>query len=192
VEPTQDTSSAVEPTAEQPVAPEVPENGGTLCVNAFADTNANGVKDADEGYMGNVTFTIAQGTQVIGQAVSTGTPTPICFEGLPAGDYQVAQTVPGRLEMTTAGNAVISVSDGQVVGIEFGSRIRTEDDLTNGGETDSNVATPTPEAGAEGAEDGSGGNNLLAFGGVFLLLGAGLLLGGIFVIVMGRRGSDES
>lgn len=189
VEPT--TETPVEPTAEPTVEAEIPSGGGTICVNAFADTNANGVKDADEGYMGNVTFTIAQGTLVIGQAVSTGTPTPVCFEGLTAGEYQVAQTVPGRLEMTTAGNTALAVADGQVVGIEFGSRIRTEDEIASGGDPEGVVTTP--ESGDENgnSEEGSGGNPLLAFGGVFLLLGGLLLLGAIVIVVLGRRGSSS-
>ena len=185
-EPTQEIASV--PTEEPATATPEPAAGGTICVNAFADTNANGIKDADEGYMGNVTFTVAQGTQVIGQAVSTGTPTPVCFESLAAGEYQVAQTVPNVLEMTTAGNASIAVADGQVVGIEFGSRIRTEDEIAS-------VSTPepTPDAGAESGntEEGSGGNRMLAFGGIFLLVGGLLLLAVIVIVVLGRRGSAQ-
>ncbi len=189
-EPTQEQETATEPTAEPPTATPEPAAGGTICVNAFADANANGVKDADEGYMGNVTFTIAQGTAVIGQAVSTGTPTPVCFEGLEAGEYQVAQTVPSVLEMTTAGNASITVTEGLPVGIEFGSRVRAEDQIADAG-GEAGGLTPTPESGdsSDAAEEGSGGNRLLAFGGVFLLVGGLLLLGGIVIVVLSRRGS---
>jgi hypothetical protein len=186
-EPTQEVASV--PTAEPPTPTPEPPAGGTICVNAFADANANGVKDADEGYMGSVTFTIAQGTTVIGQAVSTGTPTPVCFEGLAAGEYQVAQTVPAVLQMTTAGNASLAVAEGQVVGIEFGSRVRTEDQIAEaGGETDG--LTPTPGSGVDSGaiEEGSGSSRLLAFGGIFLLFGGLLLLGGIVIVVLGRRG----
>ncbi len=189
LEPTQEVPA--EPTAEPATATPEPAAGGTICVNAFADTNANGVKDADEGYMGNVTFTVAQGTSVIGQAVSTGTPTPVCFEGLAAGEYQVAQTVPGRLEMTTAGNASIAVADGQVVGIEFGSRIRTEDEIANAGTPEGVAPTPESGDGSGNTEDGSGGNRLLAFGGIFLLVGGLLLLAVIVIVVLGRRGSSQ-
>lgn len=130
------TPSPVPPTAtpdvpptETPIPPTdtpIPPTGGTICVNAFADGNGNGVRDETEGYMGSVTFTVARGAQVVGQALSTGTADPFCFENLEAGSYQVAQLVPGRLEMTTAANTTIDVNEGSNVGIEFGSRIRPE------------------------------------------------------------------
>ena len=67
---------------------------------SFLDANGNGLHDADEGFVGGVTLTVAQGSAIIGQAVSTGTESPICFSNLPAGTYQVAQTLPATLEMT--------------------------------------------------------------------------------------------
>src|SRR5690606_31184148 len=60
---------------------------GTVCVNAYSDDNANGVRDANEGFMGGVTFTLATSTTLVGQAVSTGTDNEICFEGLEPGQY---------------------------------------------------------------------------------------------------------
>ncbi len=179
-------STEVVPTEEPTAVVEQPTNGGTICVNAFADSNGNGVKDAEEGYMGNVTFTIAQGTQAIGQAVSTGTSTPICFEGLALGDYQVAQTVPSRLEMTTASNATLNVADGQLVGVEFGSRIRSEEEIAD----DIANSTATPAPGEEPAEEGNDSNPFLAFSGIFMLIIGVLLLGGIVLILLSRRGSE--
>lgn len=174
----------VEPTAE-PTAEMV--SGGTICVNAFADTNGNGVKDADEGYMGNVTFTVAQGTQAIGQAISTGTPNPVCFEGLAAGDYQIAQTVPDPLEMTTASNATLTVADGQTIGIEFGSRIRTDEGTTEDATDGTTEGEPTAEP--ENGDGDSESNPLLAFSGIFMLIVGFLLLGGIVLVVLSRRGN---
>ncbi|HID54313.1 MAG TPA: hypothetical protein EYP41_20025, partial [Anaerolineae bacterium] len=180
------TATAVPPT-ETPIPP----TGGTICVNAFADENANGIKDDNEGYMGNVTFTVAQGTQIIGQAISTGTETPACFAGLEPGDYQVAQTVPGRLEMTTAGNTTVAVQPDQIVGVEFGSRIRPDDTGGNPGENPGDgpdgSATPVPGDG-EGDTGGSdSGPNLLAISGILLLGVGALLLVGIGLIALGRR-----
>ena len=71
------------PPTETPIPPTetpVPPTGGTICVNAFADGNANGVREESEGYMGSVTFTVANGATVVGQALSTGTDQPFCFE----------------------------------------------------------------------------------------------------------------
>jgi hypothetical protein len=108
------------PTDTPPPAPA----GGTICVNAFADENGNGLHEANEGYMAGVTFTVATADAIVGQAISTGTADPICFSDLPPGQYQVAQQIPGRLELTTAANATIAVTEGQTVGLEFGSRLR--------------------------------------------------------------------
>lgn len=183
------TATAVPPT-DTPVPPE----GGTICVNAFADENANGVRDENEGHMGNVTFTVAQGTQIIGQGVSTGTETPVCFAGLAPGDYQVAQTVPGRLEMTTAGNTAVTVQSGQIVGVEFGSRIRPDDGASNpgenpdGGSSPEGSTPPAPGDGGTGGETGGSSPNLLAISGL-ILLGIGvLLLAGIGLLALSRRG----
>ncbi|MCP5095914.1 MAG: hypothetical protein GY943_10200 [Chloroflexi bacterium] len=182
------TETAVPPTA----TPETPP-GGTICVNAFADNNSNGVRDNTEGYMGNVTFTVASANAVVGQAVSTGTPNPFCFEGLEPGSYQVAQIVPGRLEMTTAGNAAIQVEEGQRVGVEFGSRIRLDDGTTtnppaaevadvNTGTTDVSAAETDNEAPA--AEDD--GFNIANISGLLVMILAVILLGVLFFLLLRR------
>lgn len=98
--------------------------GGTICVNAFSDSNANGVKDGNEGYMAGVRFTVAQGSAVVAEGASPGTNNPVCFESLAVGNYQVAQVLPDTLEMTTAGNIEIPISQGQNIRLEFGSRVK--------------------------------------------------------------------
>ena len=107
-----------------PIPPTPTPTGGSICINAFGDTNANGLHETNEGYMAGIRFTIAQGGGIVSEGVSPGTATPVCFEGLPTGAYQVAQTVPGTLEMTTVGNITINVEEGKTVGIEFGSRVK--------------------------------------------------------------------
>jgi hypothetical protein len=166
-----------------------PAGGGTICVNAFLDENGNGLHDANEGYVTGVTLTVAQGDLLVGQAASTGTDVPACFPGLAPGTYQVAQTVPPLLEMTTQGNATIEVGEGQTVGLEFGSRLRPA-----GNEV---VATATAE-GATGAEatataeaatsDGAsgGGMNLRAIGGLLAIL-LGIVLLGVLIFYVVRR-----
>ncbi len=121
VPPTETAVSTPEPSATP--------TGGSVCLNAFADTNGNGVHDADEGYMAGVTFSVANAERVVGQGVSAGAEQPVCFDGLNAGEYQATQILPPRLEMTTAAQAMITVNDGGVVGIEFGSRVRTEQEI---------------------------------------------------------------
>ena len=128
-EPVSEEQAAVEAAAtEEPTPVPVPTNtpapqGGTICVNTFADANANGLRDSLEGYMANVPLIIGRNGTIINQGTSNGTDAPICFEGLEAGEYEVAQRLPGGLEMTTAGNLSIDVAAGQVIGLEFGSRV---------------------------------------------------------------------
>ena len=141
------TSTAI-PTAEPTAVPE----GGSICLNAFADTNGNGVHDADEGYMAGVTFEVANTERIVGNGVSAGNDTPVCFAGLDAGEYQASQILPARLEMTTAGQAMVNVTAGEVVGVEFGSKIRA----------DEAIATAVPDAGATAVPptDGDNGSSI--------------------------------
>ena len=177
------------PPTDTPVPPtDVPTQppGGTICVNAFADDNGNGSRDESEGYMGNVTFTVASGSQVVSQAVSTGSDTPFCVEGLEEGSYQVAQNVPGRLEMTTAGNATVQVEVGRTVGIEFGSRLRSESTEV----ADVNVPAPEPTAETPvtdpAPEQESGGFNLAAISGLLVMVIAVILLGALIFLALRR------
>ncbi|MFQ5399692.1 MAG: SdrD B-like domain-containing protein [Anaerolineae bacterium] len=164
--------------------------GGSICINAFADENANGIHDTNEGYMAGVTITVAGSQQIVGQAVSPGNPTPVCFENLAPGNYQVAQTVPGRLEMTTAANAMLTVEQGKTYGVEFGSRVRPPQ---------SNPAPETPissapipassdaATSASPAQGNSGGFGILAYSGLFILFLAVLLFGVLIFIALRQQ-----
>jgi hypothetical protein len=166
------------------VPTETPAGTATICVNAFLDANANGLHDADEGHIAGVTLTVAQGNAIIGQAVSPGNETPICFGNLPAGTYQVGQTVPPALEMTTQANATISIVDGQTVGLEFGSRPRTEAtvvvEVTPTEAAAVTTETPVPPVEADGA------SNWLVFLGLGAML-VGVVLLGVLLFMILRR-----
>lgn len=124
--PTEEAAATFAPQPVETVTP-TPTGNSTICVNAFLDENGNGVHDANEGFVTGVTLTVAQNNAIVGQGVSTGSATPLCFDGLLPGVYQVAQSVPPTLEMTTQANATIEVGPSQTVGLEFGSRLRTID-----------------------------------------------------------------
>lgn len=154
----------------------------TICVNAFHDENANGQHEANEGYMAGVTFIIADESVVIAQAVSNGTDTAVCFENLPPGTYQVAQDVPAPLEMTTAANTSIAAEAGNPIGLEFGSRVPIRNTAPTEAEpVDTTTAVPTAESAA--AESG---NNLVAWGGLLVIILAVVLLG-ILIFALLRR-----
>jgi cobalamin biosynthesis Mg chelatase CobN len=183
------TETAV-PTETPTNTPEPPA-GATVCVNAFADDNGNGQFDANEGYMGSVAFRVASGSQVIGQAVSTGSNEAVCFEGLEPGAYQIEQVVPGPLEMTTAANTSVTVAEGQTAGVQFGSRLRVEGDASEPDSVaDAGSATVEPTVAGDEApetveipEEESG---LASYSGLILLVVAVILLGGLLFVVLRR------
>jgi hypothetical protein len=189
IPPTAEPTEEIPPTATliptvPPTSTPVPPQGGIVCSNAFADTNGNGMRDSDEGYMAGVTFTLGQGNQVVAQAVSTGTGNPVCFEELPAGTYQVAQVLPNNLEMTTAPNATLEVVEGSTVSLEFGSRVKSQ-------EPDEVAAllTATVESGAA-TDEASGGSriSILTISGLCaILLAIGLLGALVFILIRQQR-----
>jgi hypothetical protein len=166
------------------VPTETPAPGGTICVNAFDDANANGRYDEGEGYMGSVTFTIATSTELAAQGVSSGSATPLCFDGLAAANYIITQIVPGALEMTTAPSTNISLNEGDVVGVEFGSRIRSDVVATDATEV-SELSDSTPDGSSETDESSSQGSvSPLAIGGLLLLIAAVILIGVVIYLLL--------
>ncbi|MCI0579225.1 MAG: hypothetical protein L0332_19220 [Chloroflexi bacterium] len=199
VPPTNTPTPEVTPT-NTPIPTDTPTNtpeppqGAVICVNAFSDENSNGQRDADEGYMAGVTFTIAQNDEVVVQGVSPGTDNAVCFENIPAGSYQVAQIVPRNLETTTAPSTTIDVTEGQTIALEFGSRAKPQG--TAAATEVAGVATPTnagPLATAAGpdSEEQDGGApriSFLAIAGLCAILVAIGLLGAIvFLLVRQQR-----
>jgi len=163
--------------------------GGTICVNAFNDENGNGAQDPNEGYMAGVTFTIANATAVVGQAISTGTETPVCQEGLVPDRYQVKQVLPPRLEATTADYADLDVQVGQTYGVAFGSRIRVEATATTiaaVSPTPDGAQPDNPAAPGEGGGS-SGGISGLALAGIGMLVVAVVLLGAVLFVLLRRQ-----
>ncbi len=155
----------------------VPTSGAMICVNAFHDENANAILDTNEGYMAGVTLTVSSDSEVVGQVISTGTDTAQCFDNLPPGTYEVSQQVPEPLEMTTAARAVLSVSEGQAMQVEFGSRLQT-------GET--GASPPESGEGDANTEPNDEGLNLLAIGGLVAII-LGVILLGVLIFYLLRR-----
>ncbi len=177
-----------EPTA---TPTETPVPGGTICLNAFSDDNANGQRDPLEGYMAGIKLAIARSGAVVGQGVSPGTDNALCFEDLPAGSYDVAQEVPGALDLTTAGNFSLALEAGQTVVLEFGSRFRPAQAATAtapaatavAGNPSDSAETPVP------TPPGNQGRNvdIVTIAGLIILALAVVLLGAILIVLLRRR-----
>ena len=189
-------TSNIPPTATAiPTATAVPTNtpipGAIICVNAFADENANGLRDERETYIAGITFRVGNLDEIIGQAVSLGTAEAICFAGVQPGSYQVSQLVPANLQMTTAPNATLTVEEDKTYSVEFGSRIApvgiNNNDTANPDTVASNSGSPTlaPET-ATPAEPGS---NWLLIGGLFVAIIAVFSLGAFIFLVLRRQSS---
>lgn len=173
------TNSAMAATATNSLAQ---TETATICVNAFHDENANGQHESNEGFMAGVTFIIANESTVVAQAVSNGTNTAVCFENLTPGTYQVAQDVPAPLVMTTAANTSIEATAGNPIGLEFGSRVPVQNAAPAATEAvDTATAVPTAEPATEDS-----GNNLIAWGGLLVIILAVVLLG-ILIFALLRR-----
>ena len=176
---------------ETPTNTPEPPQGGTICVNAFADENSNGQHEETEGAMAGVTFTIVRDGEVVGQGISTG-PQPICFEEIEPASYQVAQTVPPALEMTTGANAEISLSEGQTIRVEFGSRLRPDDaDVASANPSSTTVDADTElvdDALGTDAEETGFGSSLLAMSGLAALF-LGVIMAGVLLFLVLRQRS---
>ena len=197
VPPTATPTSEIPPTntavpTDIPTNTPEPAKGGIICANAFADTNGNGLRDEDEGYMAGVTFSVGQENAVIAQGVSIGSSTPICFEELDPGTYIVGQQVPRNLEMTTAPTATVDLTAGSVISLEFGSRVKIDSD----GDEISEVV-PTTEGGEpstpdEGSGSNDGGTNPLAIVGLIAIIIAIVLLVVLIVVLLRQQSASNS
>ncbi len=172
---------------ETPTNTPTPIQTGIICTNAFADSNGNGQRDPEEGYMAGVTFVVGQGGQVVApQGISTGSETPVCFENLMPGDYVVAQQIPRHLVMTTAPSANITVSSGTTISLEYGSWFRQQ-------EEEQATVTPEPVQEDVGSETNptDEGPELLTIVGLGAIALAILMMGVIiFILLRQQRGSS--
>ena len=187
--PTETAEVAPTNTAAPTAAPtDTPEPGAAICVNAFADANSNGQHEADEGAMAGVSFTVAQDDLVVGTGISTG-PKPVCFEDLEPGAYQVAQSVPNTLQMTTGASAEVTLDEGQTLEVKFGSRPRPPEEVSNSDVPGADTTTPDPEGvvTVDDSEAAGDGSSILGMSGLAALIVAVVLLGGFIFFFLRQR-----
>jgi hypothetical protein len=191
-EPSATATPEVTPTAAEALPTEAPPtataeptspSGGVICANAFGDLDGSGQREASEGYMAGVTFTLTQGDAILGQGVSRGVEEAVCFENIPPGTYQVAQVLPSSLETTTASSIDIELNAGQQIRLEFGSRVRS----AGPAEEVAEAATAVPQATTAPAGADDGGLGITAISGLILIVVAILLLGGMILLIARQR-----
>ncbi len=183
------TATAIPTATAVPTATPIP--GATICVNAFADENANGLRDESETYIAGITFRVGNLDEIIGQAVSLGTAEAICFAGVEPGSYQVSQLVPANLQMTTAPNATLTVEEDKTYSVEFGSRIApvslSNNDTASPDTVASNSSLPTlaPETATPAEPD----LDWLLIGGLFVAIIAIFSLGAFIFLILRHQSS---
>lgn len=143
---------------------------GKICIVLFHDLNGNSMREGGESFLygGEVSINDRVGTvSRVGTTVAgdPDTTTPMCFEQLPPGEYNISIAVPDGFNSTTATNHAISIVSGETLTIDFGAQ------------------EATPESIAQ--QEGSSINSLplLLLGAVILLSGLGLL----FYMVRSRK-----
>lgn len=97
--------------------------GGTLCLQAFADTNQNGIKDDSEARQAGVVFTIMAGEQIISQYLTDGSSEPYCLEGMVAGSYGVSRSFLANEVSTKGAEQVLMLTEGGRIDLDWGSYV---------------------------------------------------------------------
>jgi murein DD-endopeptidase MepM/ murein hydrolase activator NlpD len=169
------------------VVPTPEVKGGDICLKAFDDLNRNGMHDPGESLRASVVFTIADGATVHSNYVTDGVSEPTCIQGLPAGSYRISRSQLPREELTTDGNWAVSLSDGTILHLEFGSYLAEATELAA-------LEAPGGAVPAEGSSlvgaaivdsgDSGGWANGVVIAAIALAL---LLLVGVLVVILSAR-----
>lgn len=136
-----------------------------VCIVLFDDINGNAIADTDEGPIANGVVSMTDHT---GQVSLTGKTTAetdstgaiinsLCFENVPAGDYNISVAVPGGYNATTSMNYALRITTTEQFIVDFGAQL-------------SSFAAPVTTS------EGGTSPLLGLVGGVLLLAGIGLAI----------------
>ncbi|MEZ4517075.1 MAG: LysM peptidoglycan-binding domain-containing protein [Chloroflexota bacterium] len=154
---------------------------GTICVAAFDDANANGLREAEEPLVANAAIAIARGGATVSTYITDGMSEPYCFTLAEPDSYQMTIYPPADYTPTTESSWAVAVANGESYTVSFG--LQSAQAVAS---TDNAAANPD----AATAEDaGSTGNALMDNLGFIVLGVAGVLvLMAIAGVVLLRRG----
>ena len=157
VEPTSVFGPTATPELLLPTPSQKPGNGD-LCVILYNDRNGDSLRQADEPSIPGGAISVSESFGPVSKTATTGTGLdPICFQGLPEGNYNVTVAAPSGYNPTTATNRTISLKAGDTITMDFGAQANSE----------TIVQAPAPQ--------GSGKSPLLGIlGGLLLLVGVGV------------------
>jgi LysM repeat protein len=180
--PPQPAEATPQAPATEPASPtQVAEASSTsvLCVFAFEDANADGLRQPEEIAVAGAKFNVVdgQGAQ-IAQYVSTDSPEPHCIKDLMPGSYSISVQPAPNMTATSDKRWGVPLTGGSTVNINFGSRSGEGSSAAASGNTADNTSSGKSSSGS------NVGGIIAGIGGLVLLLAAGVI--GAFVIARRR------
>ncbi|WP_322797380.1 LamG-like jellyroll fold domain-containing protein [Tepidiforma sp.] len=94
---------------------------GTLCIQKFYDVNQNGVQNTNEPLLQGWTFTISQGSTVLGQVTTGANGLPGVCINLAPGTYTITEVLQPGWFPTTPNPLTVTIGSGQTVTVLFGN-----------------------------------------------------------------------
>lgn len=104
-----------------------------ICVVLFHDMNGNGMRNPGEDFLygGEVSVNDRSGTVSLTGTTVAGDPeqvTPLCFNDIPVGSYNISIAIPDDFNPTTVTNYPLEVRAGEEATIDFGGQLATPPD----------------------------------------------------------------
>lgn len=144
-----------------PPTPTPFEGSAQICVALFEDLDGNQKRSPTEFYLGGGVISVSNRIGTFSETLETqgGDPelvTPVCFDDVPEGEYNLSMGIPDGFNPTTSMNLALEVTAGDTIVVDFG-------------------AQPSSQLIEAEFEPGGGRSPLLLAIGLFLLAGgAGL------------------
>lgn len=96
---------------------------GAICVSAYADGNANGLRDAGELPLAGVNVNLSTDNVIIATHLTTDSDAAFCFENLAPASYTITFTGSPTYRITTANQGTYALAGGQRLTIDqFGAQ----------------------------------------------------------------------
>jgi hypothetical protein len=92
-----------------------------VCILAYNDLNHDGKLSEGEALRSNVAFTVYNEQEVVANYVTDGLAEPHCLEDLAPGVYHVTRSLTKDEVLTTEGDWALTLSEGSVLNLAFGS-----------------------------------------------------------------------
>jgi hypothetical protein len=102
-------------------SPTAPKPRTAVCILAYIDLNRDGKLGDGELLRPNVAFTIYNQQEVVANYVTDGLNEPHCLEDLSPGVYHVTRSLTKDEVLTTEGDWALTLSEGSVLNLAFGS-----------------------------------------------------------------------